>query len=42
MQIGDDSEESVIEMPAINLKDDIGQEKEEPFIGQSQESSNPH
>ena len=42
MQIGDDSEESVMEMPTINLKDDIGQEKDEPFLGQSQESSSPH
>ena len=36
MQIGDDSEESVMEMPALNLKDDIGQEKDSTFLGQSQ------
>ena len=42
MQIGDDSEESVMEIPATNFNDDIGQEKEEPFLGQSQDSSSPH
>ena len=42
MQIGDDLEESLMDTPANNLNDCIGQEKEEPFLGQSKDSSSPH
>ena len=41
IQIGDDSDESIMFMPNTNLKHDIDQEEDEPPLGKSQDSS-PH